>query len=157
VRERLGLVAGRLQQCGDRERDAPADLGHLIAEGSGGGGHLGREDGPASAVLVDEREERARPGAQAFPRRRLDGRGEQTLDEPLAGAPQHRGVEAVLGAEVGVEHRLGHADRARDVVHGRRVVAAAREHVVGDLEHLALALLARHALAGGGPHVRDPT
>jgi hypothetical protein len=54
--------------------------------------------------------------------------------------------QILLGAEVGVDHRLGDAGHLGDLVHGRAVVAALGEHRDGGVEDLPLPHIARQPL-----------
>ncbi len=58
------------------------------------------------------------------------------LDDRVAGAVEQREVELELAGEVLVEHRLGDARALGDVVHRRRVVALAHEHLERRLQQL---------------------
>jgi hypothetical protein len=74
-------------------------------------------------------------------RRRL----RDVLLERGADVAQQLEVEVPLRVEVLVEHRLGHAGRLGDVVHGRRVEALRGEHLEGGVQQLAAAFGGRQA------------
>jgi len=69
--------------------------------------------------------------------------------EVVAVALEQGEVEALLGAEVAVEDRLGDAGRGRDVVETSRVVAAGGEQAPGGLDDQ------RAAFLGGKPYARS--
>lgn len=54
--------------------------------------------------------------------------------DPLVGLPEHGAVNALLAAEVMVDHALVHAGGVNDLVHRDPVVAAVGEQVEGDGE-----------------------
>ena len=62
----------------------------------------------------------------------------QRAEQAHAGTFHARPVQALLGAEVGVDHRLGDAGGLGDRVDGGGVEAAVGERALGRLEHLPL-------------------
>ena len=60
-----------------------------------------------------------------------------------------RHVQTLLGAEVGVQHRLRDVRQGGDLVHRGGVVALAREHDACHVEDQLLALSARHPACSG--------
>ena len=63
----------------------------------------------------------------------------------LGACPADGGEEqALLGAEVFVQHRLGQPDAYGDLLHGDGAVPLFGEDLLGDVEHLPLALRTWH-------------
>jgi hypothetical protein len=80
----------------------------------------------------------------------LIGRGANQAIDQLPPRPVDVGhVQALFGAEVGVQHRLGDGCQARDLVHRSGVVVASSEHLARHVKDQPLALLAGHSLGGG--------
>ena len=153
VRERLAGAdqgvrhRGQLHRGGRRADDAVQqrgdDLDHPSAHRLNLAGErflaarLPVQHGPAVPVRADEVEERPQPveqllvGGHAGLHDRGDG-----LHQPGGFAMQAGDEQVLLGAEVGVHHGLGHPGPFRDLVHGRVVEPAPREHGDGGVEHL---------------------
>ena len=67
------------------------------------------------------------------------------LEQPAADVLEQLGEQRPLRREVLVEHRLGDAGGVGDVVHRGGVEPAGGEHLAGDVEELAPALLGRES------------
>ena len=139
------------QQLGDQLGELAPDRGALVGERAGALGDLAEQDRPRVALALDEVEDRE----QAVPELLVGWRAgvdavAQRRQQPQPRPPHARLVEALLGAEVRVDHRLGDAGGLRDRVDGGRVEAALGERALGRLEHLLLAHLARHAARSAG-------
>src|SRR5215213_648728 len=115
---------------------------------------LAEQERPGMALAFDERED----GEQAVPellvgcRARVDALP-QGLEQPRPRALHARPIQALLGAEVGVDHRLGDARRLRDRVDGRGVEPPLGERLLRDGEHLLLPNVTGYTT--GAPCVRS--
>src|SRR5262249_12563850 len=69
----------------------------------------------------------------------------QLVEELAADIGQQLDEQGPLRREVLVQDRLRDSGRGRDVVHRRGVEAAGGEHLAGDVEELAPALLGRES------------
>src|SRR5215208_3495100 len=146
VRDREGLRVeplgrrGAPQQLGHEGGELAPDVGALGGERAGSLRDLAEQDGPGRALALHEREHRE----QAVPELLVGRRGRvdavaQRVQQPHPGALHAGAVEALLGAEVGVDHRLGDPGRLGDRVDGRRVEASLGERAFRRIEHLRLA------------------
>jgi hypothetical protein len=65
-------------------------------------------------------------------------------------------IESLLGAEVRIQHRLGHAGQVGDPVHGGVLEAVTGKYLTGDVENQGLPDRARYAPASSSVRLVRP-
>ena len=151
--EEVHVLLGHLPAgCGHVASDEPADhLGvapaHLVDRIHR---RVAVEKPPRPALLVEVREVGGDDGVEPRPPRpRALGLTLEPLEESRARPLDACLVQALLGAEVLVEERLGDSARLGDLVHGRGAEAVRAEDPFAGVEHPLLTLPAREPAAGG--------
>ena len=143
-----GLGQTALDHAANASRSDRA--GRPPARPAAGSSCISEQHPPPVPVLLDEGQELGDPHAQAGQRWIVVNGGPQQAIEQLATHAVDVGhVQLLLGAEVGVHHRLRHTGQLRDLVHRGRVVAVAGEYSPGHLQDQLLALGPRHAARAG--------
>ncbi len=154
VRERLDVGVGERRHAADdhplhRVGDLEPQRRDLLGEGRARG-QLAEQHRPAVTVLFDEGQEFPGPRPQTLDGRILGvGRGLEPGEQLTAGALDVGGVQALLGLEVRVQHRLGDAGPRGDLVHRTVVEPAHGEHLAGDVEDQLLPYCSGHPAGPG--------